>query len=335
MCFTSVKRRSVKNGRIWTWAYNESEWEKNNELEIGRWRAIQAQLGELHQPFRQQSKESIRERMGSKNQFKPPNRWHCNAETKSKVKYWTALSRVGTNSHPQTPTKKCQKRSHLLVAQVMACVGRHDGTAGPERAAYFEALAHTLILFWACSVHTYGVWIDSTKTGDRFHTNLLFVWLRTTWPRATGPSCDGTVLLFFRAGTSSLPFTTMSHSCSPSQTKKGPRHHSHAAVCPTARAGKWSMCSGCAKRLFAPDKKKMILFKVDSACPQPLKKHAMEWSGGKSVFLSSQFQIREFHAHEMERGEVLKRYCGWKKEVTLLKQILKDRTFIHAAGALQ
>jgi len=37
----------------------------------------------------------------------------------------------------------------------------------------------------------------------------------------------------------------------------------------------------------------------------------------------------------MERGEVLKRYCGLQNEATLLKQTPKDRTFIHAAGALQ
>ena len=58
---------------------------------------------------------------------------------------------------------------------------------------------------------------------------------------------------------------------------------------------------------------------------------------GKSVLFKWKCQIREFHAHGMERGdsEVLKRYCGWQKEATLLKQTSKDRTFIHAAGALQ
>jgi len=56
---------------------------------------------------------------------------------------------------------------------------------------------------------------------------------------------------------------------------------------------------------------------------------------GKSVLFKWKCQIREFHAHAMERGEVLQRYCGWPKEATLLKQTPKDRTFIHAAGALQ
>ena len=56
---------------------------------------------------------------------------------------------------------------------------------------------------------------------------------------------------------------------------------------------------------------------------------------GKSVLFKWKCQIREFHAHGMERGEFLKRYCGWKKEATLLKQTPKDRTFIHAAHALQ
>jgi len=31
----------------------------------------------------------------------------------------------------------------------------------------------------------------------------------------------------------------------------------------------------------------------------------------------------------------LKRYCGWQKEDTLMKQTPKDRTFIHTAGALE
>jgi len=37
----------------------------------------------------------------------------------------------------------------------------------------------------------------------------------------------------------------------------------------------------------------------------------------------------------MERGEVLERYCGWQNEATLLKQTLKDRLCMHAAGALR
>ena len=56
---------------------------------------------------------------------------------------------------------------------------------------------------------------------------------------------------------------------------------------------------------------------------------------GKSVLFKWKCQIPEFHAHGMERGEVLKRYCGRQKEATLLKQTLKDRTSIRAAGALQ
>ena len=59
------------------------------------------------------------------------------------------------------------------------------------------------------------------------------------------------------------------------------------------------------------------------------------FSGGKSALFKWKCQIREFHAHGMEQGEVLKRYCGWQKEAKLLKQKSKDRTFIHAAGALQ
>jgi len=55
----------------------------------------------------------------------------------------------------------------------------------------------------------------------------------------------------------------------------------------------------------------------------------------KRVLFKWKCQIREFHAHGMERGEVLGRYCWWKKEATLLKQTPKDMTFIHAAGALQ
>ena len=36
----------------------------------------------------------------------------------------------------------------------------------------------------------------------------------------------------------------------------------------------------------------------------------------------------------MERGEVLKNYCGLQNEDTPLKQTPKDKTCIHAAGAL-
>jgi len=32
-------------------------------------------------------------------------------------------------------------------------------------------------------------------------------------------------------------------------------------------------------------------------------------------------QIQEFHAHGMERGEVLERYCGLQKGATLCKKI--------------
>jgi len=56
---------------------------------------------------------------------------------------------------------------------------------------------------------------------------------------------------------------------------------------------------------------------------------------GKSVLFKWKCQIRGFHACGMERGEVLKRYCGWQNEAMLLKQTSKDRTFIHEAGALQ
>jgi len=31
---------------------------------------------------------------------------------------------------------------------------------------------------------------------------------------------------------------------------------------------------------------------------------------GRSVLFKQKCQIQEFHAHEMERGEVFKRYCG-------------------------
>jgi len=56
---------------------------------------------------------------------------------------------------------------------------------------------------------------------------------------------------------------------------------------------------------------------------------------GKGVLFKWKCQIREFYAHGMERGEVLKRYFGWKKEATLLKQTPKDRTFIQTGGAIQ
>jgi len=36
----------------------------------------------------------------------------------------------------------------------------------------------------------------------------------------------------------------------------------------------------------------------------------------------------------MERREVLKRYCGRQNKATLLKEARKDRTVIHAAGAV-
>ena len=65
------------------------------------------------------------------------------------------------------------------------------------------------------------------------------------------------------------------------------------------------------------------------------KRDFRHFSGGKSALFKWKCQIREFHAHGMERGEVLKRYCGWQKETKLLKQTPTDRTFIHAAGALQ
>jgi len=65
------------------------------------------------------------------------------------------------------------------------------------------------------------------------------------------------------------------------------------------------------------------------------KRDFRHFSWGKSVLFKWKCQIREFHAFGMERGEVLKRYCGWQKEAKLLKQTSKDRTFIHAAGALQ
>jgi len=55
----------------------------------------------------------------------------------------------------------------------------------------------------------------------------------------------------------------------------------------------------------------------------------------KSVLFKWKCQIREFHAYGMERGEVLKGYCGRQNEATLLKQKPKDRTFIHAVGTLQ
>jgi len=56
---------------------------------------------------------------------------------------------------------------------------------------------------------------------------------------------------------------------------------------------------------------------------------------GKSVLFKWKCQNREFHEHRMERGEVLKRYCGWQNAVTLLKQTPKDRICIHAAATLQ
>ena len=56
---------------------------------------------------------------------------------------------------------------------------------------------------------------------------------------------------------------------------------------------------------------------------------------GKNVLFKWKCQILEFHTNGMERGEVLKRYCRWQNEATLLKQTSKDRTFIHATGALQ
>jgi len=55
---------------------------------------------------------------------------------------------------------------------------------------------------------------------------------------------------------------------------------------------------------------------------------------GKSVFLNSKFQIREFHAQSMECGEVLGRECGSQNEAMLLKQVSNDRYFAHAAGEL-
>ena len=56
---------------------------------------------------------------------------------------------------------------------------------------------------------------------------------------------------------------------------------------------------------------------------------------GKSVLFKWKCQIREFHAGGMERGEFFKRYCGLKKEATLLKQTSKDKTLINAADTLQ
>ena len=55
---------------------------------------------------------------------------------------------------------------------------------------------------------------------------------------------------------------------------------------------------------------------------------------GKSVFLNSKFQIREFHAHWMKWAEVLERYCGSPHQAMLLKQASDDRSFAHAAGEL-
>ena len=57
------------------------------------------------------------------------------------------------------------------------------------------------------------------------------------------------------------------------------------------------------------------------------KRDFRHFSGGKSALFKWKCQIREFHAHGMEQGEVLKRYCGWQKEATLLKQTSKDRPF--------
>ena len=65
------------------------------------------------------------------------------------------------------------------------------------------------------------------------------------------------------------------------------------------------------------------------------KRDFRHFSWGKSGLFKWKCQIREFHACGMERGEVLRRYCGWQKEAKLLKQKSKDRTFIHAASALQ
>ena len=36
---------------------------------------------------------------------------------------------------------------------------------------------------------------------------------------------------------------------------------------------------------------------------------------GKSVLFKWKCQIREFHAQGIERGEVLKRYCGWQRRL--------------------
>ena len=69
--------------------------------------------------------------------------------------------------------------------------------------------------------------------------------------------------------------------------------------------------------------------------PRSRKNEISDISPGQKCVIHMKCQIREFHAHGMERGEVLKRYCGWQKEATLLKQTVKDKTFNHTAGALQ
>jgi len=59
-------------------------------------------------------------------------------------------------------------------------------------------------------------------------------------------------------------------------------------------------------RLFAP----LLLAAYDLAATGLNLLHGAKFQrflSGKSVFLNSKFQIREFHAHYMERGEVLER----------------------------
>jgi len=62
------------------------------------------------------------------------------------------------------------------------------------------------------------------------------------------------------------------------------------------------------------------------------KRDFRDFSGAKVYYSNRNVK---FHAHGMERGEVLKRCCVSQSEATLLKQTPKDRTCIHAAGALQ
>jgi len=65
------------------------------------------------------------------------------------------------------------------------------------------------------------------------------------------------------------------------------------------------------------------------------KREIIHFSGAKVCYSHGNVRFENFMHIELSEEKFLKGIMGDKKEATLLKQTPKDKTFIHAAGALQ